>query len=817
MILFFTSILIVLSFNIITCDYIKSNEIILYSDAVAEYSQIINLNDLLTKNNIKFDMPNIFKLVKDTTLVNYVFIEDSKVFLKNSFVFGELCNNNPKQSCLHTLKIIAVNDNHFIEIPVRIQLSAAQTTNNMPTTLKPLEPLYFEHPSYSLEISDNLKSGELILMPKLVTVSNDHKIVFTMTEKNSDFFVDNSNGYLSLKRKAWDLLRTNKSELLLERTSILNIKATYEQEVLNSSFLFYDYMLPAFAKVIVKIKHRPVKITVEDKVLDKKIKRANALTFNLNEPLSLKSALLSLTLKSDLEQNYSINEWILNDDSILFFEVEQINQTYAVLRNVIAPQDLKVYKLSLSLYEKNRIGQGSILNLDIVITVNFNPIVFYKSSYVKEIVNSNVIEENLVQMSIRPTHTKQKSNIKYSLTNKSDKFAIDSNSGWISAMETLVDGYYVIQVLAKNLDTQFNKTVDVEFKVKCEKHNTNHKKHFQFQIFENSPNQTKVGVVKSVCANTNLNYEILDFFTVETCAKNCTEIFLNSTHLKLKKYLTIDQATGNLRTNNMLNFTTFENFTDGRTDRLSIKIYVRGKNEFKSINYQIEIQIIKSPKVQNFHPQLTIGIDSKMPEDIYNQECIYSYRYLLDKTMKSTALIRFVKIDNKSGAHLKATYKLESIDNCSSNLLIHNNGCVALKYNSLCKNMQNDSLILKSNNYNMEFKVCYYDVNQVSCSPLYNQYIRIIEDIFVSSKVSINFSNEIYNSELDKNLSQIKEFSGLKLVQSISTNVYFIVLIILLVLTVIILIIILITFKICNKRTKINSNRDFKTQTNKSK
>jgi hypothetical protein len=272
-------LLLITSLSLVSCDYIQSNEITLYSDAATANTKLIDLNELLTANNIKTNVANLFKLVQDTALANHVLIDQSaQVLLGGSFAYGELCSNN-SPSCVQTLKIIAINDNHFIEIPVSIRRgSAAQTT-----TPKPLEPLYFEQPSYSLELLDNLEAGHLILMPQLSTTgSQERAIVFSLTEENPGFFVNASSGGLGLRKAAWDLLRVNTSLnlMVLEKTVILSIKATYEQAVLNSSVQF-SYMLPAFAKVIVNIKHAPANITMATRQLNNLLQQHQRLVMDL--------------------------------------------------------------------------------------------------------------------------------------------------------------------------------------------------------------------------------------------------------------------------------------------------------------------------------------------------------------------------------------------------------------------------------------------------------------------------------------------------------------------------------------------------------
>ena len=82
--------------------------------------------------------------------------------------------------------------------------------------------------------------------------------------------------------------------------------------------------------------------------------------------------------------------------------------------------------------------------------------------------------------------------------------------------------------------------------------------------------------------------------------------------------------------------------------------------------------------------------------------------------------------------------------------------------------------------------------------------MRIAGEVLASSKLSASVSYELYSSKIEavNNASLIGDLSGLRLVQSIGSNVYFIVLVVLLAVTVIILILVLVKFRFCNKGAK---------------
>jgi hypothetical protein len=98
-----------------------------------------------------------------------------------------------------------------------------------------------------------------------------------------------------------------------------------------------------------------------------------------------------------------------------------------VISSKLTAQDLATYKLSLSLHEKNRIGQPPLLKLSLLLAVNFDPILFASSSYTRQLTGANVLQESLLQVGTRPTHKRPargSQNLKFSLADTADKSAI---------------------------------------------------------------------------------------------------------------------------------------------------------------------------------------------------------------------------------------------------------------------------------------------------------------------------------------------------------------------------------------------------------
>jgi len=388
-------------------------------------------------------------------------------------------------------------------------------------------------------------------------------------------------------------------------------------------------------------------------------------------------------------------------------------------------------------------------------------------------------------------------------------FEINADSGWISVKEELSLTSYKLTVLAKNVNTQLSASVDVVVNVKCETQRNGRKK-FRFQMFENSPRHSRLGMLRPVCTNPQLKYTILDLFAAKACTSgspaNCTEVYLNSTQLNLRNYLGIEASSGQLTTTDLLNASLFSSFFDTPISRLSLKFYVMGKADFKKLNYQIDLHIQSAPKLLNQYPQLTLAADPAQPDGLYDPNCIYQFKYLVDKSrQRPDGLVRFVSIDKASGSHLKAEFS--NVDrnmnaDCMSSFFIHNNGCLALKYAESCMQLR-DYIVLKAGTYKFDFKLCYYENSKVACSELYDQSIKVNDNVYSeSSRLSVSGQSRaemaeeasMNNSSLSRGGTKLM---GMRLVQSIGTNVYFIAMISLLSVTVVVLVCILVKYRVC--------------------
>lgn len=125
-------------------DYIRSDEILL-EDNWEVGSQIINLNRLMDNEkkagNLLAGQNYVFKMVNDSTLINYIdlkYVNDvsapaevAVVILKKRLNFDDVCDGSASSStCQQTLKIVAINENDFIEIPMEIRRVLTSTLNS---------------------------------------------------------------------------------------------------------------------------------------------------------------------------------------------------------------------------------------------------------------------------------------------------------------------------------------------------------------------------------------------------------------------------------------------------------------------------------------------------------------------------------------------------------------------------------------------------------------------------------------------------------------------------------------------------------------
>ena len=827
------------------CEYIQTEELVL-NESQPPNSELLDLN--VVKNKQANGAPIMFKLIYDTELVNYIFIDEkSRIVLKKKLNYQELCSTvmDASGKCLLSLKIIAVNENDFIEIPVVVERAlsssvAAKKSTTSGMSNPQLQPLDFESPMYTAELTDDAVAGQLILSPLLkdqAMVKN--KIEFSLTEGVTDEFrIDTSNGRIYLNQSAWSLLLANKTSnyFLAKKTFIIGFKASYKRlanEALNNAY-YFDYVLPAFAKVKVTVKHLLPDVMVKSQILHKslnleeetKLDKTQTLTLNLYEPIMVNSKLFSVSFNELNLPNNSINEWSfeLNDKNLFGIDLSKGGLT---IINRVKLNDLSTYRGSLRLRETNRAGQTILAEVNLVLRVDFDPLIFEQAEYNVHVRNSDILNENLVRVAVKPTQaSKDPNRIKYRLNEQDRYFQIDSTTGWLTVREQFdANQYFELHVTATNVEQQKSKSVLLKLSIDCsfdtEKAKSVHKQ-LTFDSFENSPNQTQIGTLSTICSNLNLDYMIKDSFEVNVCVGteqlNCSTDYLNRSRFDLRTILDIKRQTGYLVTKNLINSSLFVKFLRINEPlviaSLSIRVEVVGVSKLKTIIYNILLNIHNVPKITNFYKNFHVVADTASPALVEEENCVYNYKFQVERQMANRSeagyeQVRFVRIDQSSAQHLPAEFKTSS-DRCAPNFVIHNNGCLALvpKDLNVC---YKDNLLLKAAVYTIEFKLCFYDNNKVSCSPMYSQIIRVPANLYTSGKLSVStyedyeleglFINE--QAVLNRSVGFMSNLNstGLKFImKNIGTNVYFLIMASMLAVTTVVLVVILVLFKVCQKK-----------------
>lgn len=133
--------------------------------------------------------------------------------------------------------------------------------------------------------------------------------------------------------------------------------------------------------------------------------------------------------------------------------------------------------------------------------------------------------------------------------------------------------------------------------------------------------------------------------------------------------------------------------------------------------YPIEIVIQNVPHLENFSERLyLVDRSSNMLEKHENENnlddlenrCIFKYQFA--STGVESLISRFVRVDKLSMTHLEPEFRIESTSPCSNSFFVYNNGCLAIKWIS---GDERRCVSLKTGEYKIEFKLCFYDTNKV--------------------------------------------------------------------------------------------------------
>ena len=693
---------------------------------------------------------------------------------------------------------------------------------------KVLKPLDFEKPIYSIVITNLNNLEQVLLQPKLKNSDDidldSNEIMFSLYDETSDDFpfkINDSNGEIMLSRKIWK----NNDDYEDEKFFSFGIQATY-RDLVNNTKNFYDYMIPAFAKIQISFKkedqylnhlpklslQRELQPIIKSEIITSFITKyeiINEDTINqtyilyINDPIGINTQLIRLYINEYQE----FSEWILNDENI--FKYEDKNRSDVVISNKIEFKDQNTYKTLIQIVEKSSSKQKKILSeLKLEFRIDFDPLLFEQNEYNLYLTQSDLINQDLIKFSIKERLNNNKldylKNILFRVTsstantNDEDFFEINPSSGWLQVKKLLTNKYYYeLNVIGLSNELQKTAMAKVKINIDCFKHNKdqsnnnflNKYKKVKFSLFENSPNRTQIGTLKSVCSNANYQYDVdQQSVSLKLCSylnKNCSLFSLNLKKLNnnpsASKLFDLDSKNANLMTNYLINSNLILNLVKNQNEldyilltndasiydsnQLSILVNSSFKNSINTdykLNYEIEILMQDSPKIVNFDDTIILDSHETKKENDNDETCIFSYKFPSHQTLSS--LHRFVKIDSNS-AHIEAEFK--TLD-CFGSFFIYNNGCLSLKYDHLNKTMcatNKENLTFKSGTYALEFKLCYYDTNKVSCSQMYNQNIVIRKDLNKMSKIKVsylineNLMDEIESSSVSSLLSQQKQSS----------------------------------------------------------
>lgn len=727
-------------------------------------------------------------------------------------------------------------------IQIEIKVEELDDTNE----LNMFKPLDFEYPIYTTVIMDNLTANSLVLQPKIKDALNNSQIICSLIQNNNNnnkkneelpFYLDEENCSILLKQDTYELI----TQINKEESYSFSLKATYKNLKNTSKLInyYYDYMIPAFAKIEIKVKHEPAKPPVinYETILTRhelinETKSIQTIILNINEPIESDSKLIKLIINENRKYQF---EWIF-DKIDPIFKFNRANKIL-IVSNRIELQDRSVYKTSLQLREKLKSSLGPVLKeIKLEIRVDYDPLIFENDEYSLLISETNILYENLIRIAtVQTRNTNKTTDVKYRIWNKNENdetneinnlFQIDANTGWISARKQLNEkySYFELTVIASNAEQQKTASVKIKISIECKMHHKKvNEKYLKFNIYENLPKKTMLASIQTICSNMDLNYEISKSFTAKLCSKALlsNKIFSNDDELSCNYFnlndssdlISLDYLNGNILTNGFSNTSlflstwknddmlTYLNDEDFRL-KLNFKMFARNSNDFL-LSFNVDLSIQSAPKLLNFNEHLAF-IDTKVNNLNHTSEelsptssCLFNYRFLNDKEVDSNSdLIRFVRIDQNS-AHLQAEFK-EQVSNCRvTSFLINNNGCLSLKYDDKktnCLNESDNELLLKSGSYNIEFKLCYYDNNKVSCSVFYNQKIHLERDLLKSSKFITRILEIDYQS--NHNEQHSSKTTGHLLLKSIKSNFYILIALILILLATLIVILIL-SIKVC--------------------
>lgn len=643
-----------------------------------------------------------------------------------------------------------------------------------------LKPLDFAQSLYSIVIENKyLAINDIVLEPRLKHTSNESDIVFSLFQNEPSstkfpFYVDDNTGAIRVRSQLWtdddDYLNKN-----VNKNYLFGLKATYKRllKKASKSNYYYDYMIPAFTKIQINVRREKMDSAIvhadiasplisKYEILNKQSSNQTFIYY-INDPIKIGSKLVfySIEFAKAFDWNFTNLEWMFSNE--IDFEYKY-NSSYLEMSSLVELRDGQVYTTYVKYVERTRNSHGfRVLNqLNIEFRVDFDPLLFEQNEYNISLYQSDLVEQKIVKFKLRErlgSKYKQdnEENVVFRLIDSEDshKFNLDFHSGWLSVKQVLGKSVYHLDIVAVNSNIQKTATIKCIINVDCSKVKQP-KDTFVFNLFENSLAGTQIGKIQSICTNSNFVYTLEPSLNVRLCSKfdefNCKKFDLETKNNFIKNLFKINSDIGYLVNSKALNIETFLNLIKSdyahvyddlnqifESSRLSVLL--RAKIKFPqgiSFDYPIQIKVKNRPAIANFSPKLSlVEINPNKSDSI----CLFNYTM---SATSSSIISRFVRVDRKM-----AQFDPEfSFSHCQAKFYINQNGCLSLKYNHiqrLCQNINTslNGLILNTGVYFLQFKLCFYDSNKVSCSDMYNQTIHIPFDLYNTSKVILTESLDV--------------------------------------------------------------------------
>ena len=574
-------------------------EYIIENDSIyKEYFDVSFSKEFQSANKYKIKLNVMFK--NENSMIKA--FETSLVF--NIKLVASLSINKDDQVLFNSYELVTnvSNLNVFVKVSDVKEIEQLKESK-MDKLLKPLD---FEYPIYSIAVENNLNTDDVLLQPKLKDGNGASEIVFSLFQnelnnnqdslakstnfKELPFYVDETTGVIKLKKLIYESEYDESGELSFSSMANLNndekfysfgIKATYKKLAsLNTSQsltsrsesanYYYDYMIPAFAKVQISVKKEQIKAPVihreiispfvsKYEILNEESNNQTIILY-INDPIELNSKLIKLIVDNKTSSSFSNKrlEWLINDADLFKYDAQRKDQISNVtISNIVEFKDQNTYRTTLKIIDKlnttSRNGKKNrhhrvLTEIKLEFRVDYDLLLFEKSEYSVSVSETDLLSQNLIRISVKQRQNKYRKidyskNVLFRIQSNEpskksivdeDFFEINPTTGWISAKRLLTNkNYYELVVVGVNTELQKSATAKVKIYVDCYKNkngivgSSSGNKHVKFSLFENSPNRTRIGTLTSVCSDPNYLYYI-----------NNDEIYLKiCTHAKKYVYL----------------------------------------------------------------------------------------------------------------------------------------------------------------------------------------------------------------------------------------------------------------------------------------